>query len=127
MRCLLAENVPRRVKLVLEQHGQDVKLVTDHLAAGSPDLLVATTAVQMDCILVSHVRDMRRPERLVSQSQQDRFPTLSRIMLCCEERNAGDRLAMFLPIVEAKCIRVQALEDRRVLVEVGERRFRIFR
>lgn len=127
MKFLLDENVPHSVGAVLAEFGHDVAFVTDHLGTGSPDPLVATAAVRMDRILVSIDRDMRRIERFVSQGDQDRFPTLSRLMLCCIERSAAERVRLFMPVIEAEFHRVQALEDRRLFFEIGNRRVRIHR
>ena len=127
MDFLLDENVPHSVGRVLEEFGHDVAYVTDCLSTGSPDQLVATAAVQMGRILVSHDRDMRRIERFVSPGDRDRFPTLSRLMLCCIERQAAERVRLFMPIVEAEFARVRELEDKRLFFEIGNRRVRIHR
>jgi predicted nuclease of predicted toxin-antitoxin system len=124
---LLDENVPRHVGVVLADAGHDVTTVVDHLPAGSPDQLVATAAMDMDRILISHDRDMRRVERAFSQGVQGRFPRLSRLQLCCEEAAAARRVSMFLPVITAEFERVQGQEDNRLLIEIGDRRVRIWR
>jgi hypothetical protein len=127
MRFMLDENVPEGVAGVLRQLGHEVVRSTELVAAGSPDQLVATAALEGDWILVSHDKDFKRIERLCSQGQQDRFPTLSRLALSCPEPTSAARLSAFISIVEAEFQRVQGLDDARLIMDIGERRVRIFR
>jgi len=127
MRFLLDENVPRAVADVLRQSGHDVALAADVLAAGSPDQLVATAAEQDNRILVSHDRDMRRIERANSEGARARYEHLSRLFLCCAEPSSAERVRMFMAIIEAEFLRVQDHDDRRMFLEIGDRRVRIFR
>lgn len=119
--------MPEGVAVVLRRLGHDAIRSTDLIAAGSPDPLVATTAQEDDRILVTHDGDFKRIERLCSQGQQDRFPRLSRLMLSCSGPAAAARLEAFLVIVEAEYQRVQNLDDGRLIIDIGERRVRIFR
>lgn len=127
MRFMLDENVPEGVAAILRGLEHDVVRSTDVIAAGSPDPLVATAAQEDDRILVTHDGDFRRIERLCSQGQQERFPTFSRLMLSCSGPAAAPRLETFLVIVEAEYQRVQNLDDKRLTVDIGDRRVRIFR
>lgn len=124
---MLDENVPEGVAVVLRRLGHDAIRSTELIAAGSPDPLVATTAQEDDRILVTHDGDFKRIERLCSQGQQDRFPRLSRLMLSCSGPVAAERVEAFLVIIEAEYQRVQNLDDARLVIDVGERRVRIFR
>lgn len=124
---MLDENVPERVADTLQRLGHEVSRSTEVVVAGSPDQIVATAAQQGAWVLVSHDRDFRRIERLYSEGQQERFPTLSRLLLSCPEPVSATRVETFMVLVEAEFARVQPLEDRRLMMDIGERRVRIFR
>ena len=127
MRFMLDENVPERVAETLRRLEHEVVRSTDVVVGGSPDQIVATAAQEGDWILVSHDNDFRRVERLCSEGQQQRFPTLSRLLLSCPEPASASRLEAFIAVVEAEFVRVQQLEDTRLMMDIGERRIRIFR
>lgn len=124
---MLDENVPERVAETLRRLDHEVVRSTDVVVAGSADQLVATAAQEGGWILVSHDRDFKRIERLCSEGQQQRFPTLSRLLLSCPEPASAVRLETFMSIVEAEFARVQLLQDARPMMDIGERRIRIFR
>lgn len=124
---MLDENVPERVAETLRRLDHEVVRSADVVVAGSADQLVATAAQEGGWILVSHDRDFKRIERLCSEGQQQRFPTLSRLLLSCPEPASAVRLETFMAIVEAEFARVQLLQDARLMMDIGERRIRIFR
>lgn len=124
---MLDENVPERVADALRRLEHDVVRSTDIVVGGSPDQVVATAAQEDGRILVSHDKDFKRVERLCSEGQQQRYPTLSRLLLSCPEPASASRLEAFISIVEAEFARVQELEDMRLMMDIGERRVRIFR
>ncbi|WP_157072322.1 DUF5615 family PIN-like protein [Brevundimonas bacteroides] len=124
---MLDENVPEGVADTLRRLGHDVIRSTEVVVPASPDQIVATAAQEGGWILVSHDRDFKRIERLCSEGQQERFPTLSRLQLSCPEPLSASRVEMFISIVEAEFERVQQMEDRRLMMDIGERRIRIFR
>jgi len=124
---MLDENVPERVADTLRRLNHEVIRSTEVVVAGSPDQIVATAAQEGGWILMSHDRDFRRIERLYSEGQQERFPSLSRLLLSCPEPISATRLETFMTVVEAEFARVQPLEDRRLMMDIGERRIRIFR
>lgn len=123
---MLDENVPERVAAVLRDLGHEVVRSTELVVAGSPDQVVATAAQEGGWILVSHDNDFKRIERLCSEGQQGRFPRLSRLLLSCPEPRSAERLEAFMPVVQAEFDRVQVLPDSRLIVDIGERRVRIF-
>lgn len=124
---MLDENVPERVAEILRRLGHEVLRSTEVVVAGSADQIVATAAQEGGWILNSHDRDFKRTERLCSEGQQQRFPTLSRLLLSCPEPVSAARLETFITVVQAEFDRVQPLEDKRLMMDIGERRIRIFR
>lgn len=127
MRFLLDENVPAAVGQVLAEHGHDVTFATEVVAAGSPDHVVATAAIQDERILVTHDRDFRRIDSLhAREANNGRFSTLNRLLLSCAEPAAADRVRGFLPVIEADLGCCPA-EGCRMYFDVGDRRARLFR
>lgn len=124
---MLDENVPEKVAETLRRLQHEVIRSTDLVVGGSADQIVATAAQEGGWILVSHDRDFKRIERLCSEGQQQRFPRLSRLLLSCPEPTSAVRLETFISIVEAEFARVQPLDDTRIMMDIGERRVRIFR
>ena len=119
--------MPERVAVTLRRLEHEVVRSTDLVVGGSPDQIVATAAQEGEWILVSHDNDFKRIERLCSEGQQERFPTLSRLLLSCPEPASAGRLESFMAIVQAEFARVQELEDTRLMMDIGTRRIRIFR
>src|SRR5687768_11758671 len=126
MRFLLDENVHVGVIGPLVDRNHDVVRVPDILAEGSPDQLVATAAMQEERVLVSHDGDMKRIERKISEAHRDRYPTLSRLMLCLPEPRAAPRMVLFLPVIELE-FELAVLAGQPMMFEIGERRVRIHR
>lgn len=127
MRFLLDENVPRAVAQALTDLGHDVVLATEVVAAGSPDHVVATAALQDERVLVTHDRDFRRIDRLHARERNGgRFHALHRVLLSCQEPAAAARIRNFLPVIEADlgCCPDHAA---RMFFDVGETRARLFR
>lgn len=124
---MLDENVPDRVADTLRRLGHEVVRSTEIVVGGSPDPIVATAAQEGGWVLVSHDRDFRRIDRLSSEGQQERYPTLSRLLLSCPEPVSASRVETFMVVVEAEFARVQQREDPRLMMEIGERRVRILR
>lgn len=126
MRFLLDHNVPASVAAVLQDNGHDVALLTDLLPQDSPDPLVAKTAIIEDRVLVSHDRDMRRIERLISDGFRERFPQLKRMHLSCSEVVSANRVQAFIHLIEAEAVYVEQL-GLPLLLEIGDRRARVIR
>lgn len=110
----------------LIERGHDAVLVRDRLAQDAPDPLVATAAVEDGRVLVSHDNDMRRIERKLSPAHRERFPSLSRLMLCLPEPVAAARLVAFLPIIELD-FEIATNAGTAMMFEVCERRVRLHR
>ena len=127
MRFLLDENVAVGVAQVLTDLGHDVVRATEVVAAGSPDHVVATAALQDDRILVTHDRDFRRIDSLhAREAAAGRFNTLHRLLLSCAEPEAAARIQAYLPVMEADlaCCPEHA---ERMYFDLGDNRARIFR
>lgn len=126
MRFLVDNNVCISVSKSLRELNQDVVLVSDIMSPDSPDQVVATAAVQDHRILVSHDKDMRHIERRISEAFRARYPTLSRLMLCCPEWEAADRLSKFFPAIDLE-FRQAAEAGEPMRFEIALRRVRIHR
>lgn len=126
MRFFLDHNVDGLIADVLRTRGHTVVLLTDELPSNAEDHLVATVAMRLDCILVSHDRDMKRIERKISDGWRVRYPHLCRIMLCCPEIESACRFEIFLPIIDIE-YREAALADVPMMFEIGARRVRLHR
>lgn len=126
MRFLLDHNVPANVGAFLRQREHDVVVVMDILAQDAPDPLVAKAAMAEERVLVSHDRDMRRVERLISEGFRARYPALSRMHLSCPEVASAERVESFIEVIEAEfaCLLGRGLP---MLLEIGERRARLIR
>lgn len=126
MRFLLDHNVPAAAGDALRSRGHDVIVVIDVLPENAEDPIVAAAAIAEDRILVSHDRDMRRVERLISDGYRDRFPTLSRLHLSCNEVVSAARLSSFIEVVELEFATLQAREEV-MTIDLGDRRMRLIR
>jgi predicted nuclease of predicted toxin-antitoxin system len=126
MRFLLDENVQASVGRLLTAQGHDSVFAYEILEPGSLDQVVATTAQQDNRILVSHDSDMRRIEKKISDKFRQRYPALSRLMLCLPEQLAAQRLQKFLPVVELEYNQSQNANEA-MMFEICERRVRLHR
>lgn len=126
MRFLLDHNVPANVGDLLRDRGHDVVTVVDVLTHDAKDPVVAAAAMEQARVLVSHDRDMRRVERMISNSHRERYPALSRLHLSCNEVASADRLLSFIDTVEAEYAYLTARGEPTV-IDVGDRRARLIR
>lgn len=126
MRFLLDHNVPAAVGNALRNRGHDVIFVTDVLPENADDPVVAAAAIAEERVLVSHDRDMRRVEKLISEGYRERYPTLSRLHLSCNEVASAERVTSFAHVIEAD-FEFLAHDERPMIVDVGERRCRLVR
>lgn len=126
MRFLLDHNVPAAVGHMLAGRGHDAITVTDILPQHAEDPVVAAAAIEQSRVLISHDRDMRKVERLISEGFRARYPTLCRLHLSCAEPVSADRLASFMDVIEAEFACLQAL-GLPMTIEVGDRRTRLIR
>ena len=72
----LDNNVPDSIGRYLQGRGHGVKRQRFHIPADSPDQIVATTAMEAGCVLVTLDRDFNN-----QRFQKDRFARLNRISL----------------------------------------------
>jgi hypothetical protein len=126
VRFLTDQNVQQSVVRSLRALHHDVKLSRNVVGAQAKDEVVATAAVELERVLISHDGDMRRVERYISEAAKRRYPTLCRLMFACEEAESRARMRLFLPVVELW------FEEARkggfpMLIEVGRSRLRIIR
>jgi hypothetical protein len=127
MRFLLDENVAVGVGRTLQELGHDVIRATDVVAAGSPDHVVATAALQDNRILVTHDRDFQRIDRLYArEAGGGRFHNLHRLLLSCPEPDAARRICAFLSVIEADLGSCPE-HAQRSYINLDDRKARIFR
>lgn len=126
MRFLIDHNAPIDVSDFLVEADHDVVLVSDIMAPDSPDPVVAAAAMADERVLISHDKVMRRVEKLISVAVRERFPRLSRILLCCPEVVSERRVREFMPIIQAEFDHLTG-QGLPMLFEIGERRARLIR
>lgn len=126
MRFLLDHNVPVSVAEILRERPHDVVLVSEILAPDSPDPIVAKAAMAENRVLVSHDKDMKRVEKLVSNGQREKFPELNRLHLSCDEVVSAARIASFIDIIEAEFAFLLA-RGLPMVLDIGDRRARLIR
>lgn len=126
MKFLMDHNVSAGVTRLLRELGHDVVTVQEVLYPEAEDQIVATAAVQEERVLVSHDADMKRIERKISEAHRDRFPALCRLMLCCPEAAAVERIRLFIAIIEFEFEQAAAANSP-MMFELGARRVRIHR
>lgn len=105
---------------VLIEGGHDVIFYRDILPEGTPDLVVAATALENNAILVAIDNDMKRIARRYGMTtQEDRFARLSLIHVCCDEVMASKRLKQAISFVELEWAFSQEKAARRMWVDIG--------
>jgi predicted nuclease of predicted toxin-antitoxin system len=87
---------------------------------------VAAVAEMNDAVLVSLDSDFKSLAPRAGVGKQ-RFKTLSRIGLKCNEPQAGKRIVAALSLIEHEWNLAQHSNDRRMIVEVGQTTIRTIR
>jgi hypothetical protein len=113
LRFFTDENVPDSVGRYLRGRGHSVFRAKAHLAEGSPDQVVATTAMEDDRILVSQDKDFNH-----QRFAQPRFARLSRIGLVGPGPTLVAALRENIHLIEAEWTRLQATGGVRMIVRV---------
>jgi predicted nuclease of predicted toxin-antitoxin system len=121
----LDENVPHSVAAVFEQHGHQVMLHQDFLAAGAADPIVAAAAQNVGAILVSIDKDFKQIMPRVPTSGPIKFPSLSLIHIRCSEPIAAARIGIAMSFIEFELALATAHpSDPRMIVHVGKDQLR---
>ena len=110
------------------EHGHEVVYVRHILPRGTADTIVSVSGDIMGAVRVTWDKDYRMlPRRAAEVGQKTRFQRLSRISFNCPEPMGRSRLQQLMPSLEFEWRQVQASQDRRLLVVISERSFRIER
>lgn len=120
------EGAPRSVGLFLEGRGHDVLYLADVIARGSPDILVATVAMQNSAILVAVDKDMRQIARRHGIGGE-RFKRLNLLQFRCSEVKSVSRVREAASLIEHEWRVAGARLGRRFWVEVGDSYIRTHR
>jgi predicted nuclease of predicted toxin-antitoxin system len=128
MRAFLDAGVPDSVGHILSQCGHHVIYHRDLLPEKTPDLVVATTALQNNSILVAHDKDMKQiGQRYGTSARNDRFEKLSLIRLRCREVLSSKRLEHAMTFIELEWSIKMQKSSRRMWIEIGEHFLRTYR
>lgn len=114
----LDEDVPRPVKLALENLGHKVIESRSLLEPGAPDQVVATIAERDGAILISHDRDFRKLSARRTDRQKRRFKKLSIIRMQNEKPNSKHRIIAAEPIIVAEYNARSGMADTRMIIDV---------
>ena len=128
MTLLINECVPHSVARVFERRGHVVRLVTDLLAAGAADPLIAVAGDQLGAIVVTwNQKDFKSLAARVPHGNVNRFRHLGRISFRMKESRGAHRAAELLEWIEFEYGQVMKRRDKRLLIEIGETVFRVIR
>jgi predicted nuclease of predicted toxin-antitoxin system len=114
----LDECVPDSTRQLLTERGHSAFRITDFVAEGSPDPLVATVSQQADAMLVSHDRDFKEYSSRRTNGQQPRYPRLCVIHMQCSQPRIPERLISCLSLILLERSERQHMHDKRLIVEV---------
>lgn len=92
MLFLIDENVPDGVARAIAARGHEVRLVREHLVAGTPDEVVAAAAADIDAIIVTSDRDF---VRIIARRPADnylRWRRLGRVLISCRATQMVSRV-----------------------------------
>lgn len=103
----------------LEARGHTVTRLRDVLPPDSPDPLVAKVAQDSKAILLTHDGDFKRIAPRIPKSGRQRFRSLSKVHLNCEQARGADRLAAAITLIEFEWETVSSRPDRRMHISVG--------
>lgn len=114
----LDECVPDSTREMLIESGHEAFRITDFVAEGSPDPLVASVAQENNSILISHDRDFKAYSSRRTDGQKIRYPRLCVIHMQCLQPRIRERLQKCLSLILLEHQERQAMHDRRLIVEV---------
>ena len=123
---LLDEGVPLQVGRVFENAGHSTIYFSNALKSGSPDALVAKTALVNDAALVVFDRDMGRFMKR-GLAADDRFARLNLLRFECSEPMAAARLKESLSLIEHEWQISQSKRARQFHVSIGKHIIRTHR
>lgn len=117
----LDNNVPDSIGKYLQRLGHRVIRQRFSIPADSPDPIVAMTALQAGCILITQDKDFNS-----QRFQQDRFSTLSRISLSGSSATLLPALKEHLHLIEFQWTHCQQVNAPRMVafVKLGNVRFK---
>ncbi len=118
--------MPDAVGRALQAAGHEVILLRTQLAPNSPDPLVAAVAEMNDAVLVSLDSDFKSLAPRSGVGKQ-RFKTLSRIGLKCNEPQAAKRIEAALSLIVHEWDFSRRGSDKRMIVEIGQTTIRTIR
>jgi len=119
MKFILDENVPVSVRKLLEDRGYIVDMITDHVARGAEDPIVATISERLDSILVTSDGDFKKIAPKIPKGMRQRYRRLNRIWLRCNEWQASQRLEKALSLIEHEYAIAQNAKDGRMHIMVS--------
>jgi predicted nuclease of predicted toxin-antitoxin system len=129
MTLLIDENVPRSVTDFFRERGHDVQLVTDLLAAGTPDPVVATAAEEISAIVVTwnHKDFKKLVSRIPSTVKNRRLVKAGRITFRCHEAKGRKRIEEEIASIEFEYQQSITRGDQRLMVEIGDSQLKFIR
>ena len=110
------EDVPRSVTEYLLNRGHEVQLATELFMPPTADATIAAGADQRGAIVLTCDRDF---DKLVQRNKL-RFRSAGRPSLRCSQARAQMRLAQVIDLIEFEYTRRQALQDKRLIVDVKD-------
>lgn len=119
MLFLIDENIPDGVALELSRRGHQIRLVREHLVAGTPDQTVAAAAADLEALIVTNDKDFNQ---IISRRPPDNFirwRRLGRVTLSCRPAQMARRIAVALSVIELETREASERADPRVIVEIG--------
>ncbi len=118
LRFFTDENIGDSIVRYLRGRGHSVYVCKKHLPEGTPDPVVATTAMEDDRILVSQDKDFNH-----QRFEQPRYATLSRIGLTGHGPELLAAVKEHIHLVEAQWAHKAAAERMVARLKVGQVKF----
>lgn len=114
MKFLLDHCVEASIKSYLERSGHEVVTVTDVLPSDSPDVMVATTAQQLEAVLISKDRDFNAMKRAANRTTRQVILE-THLLIISDCSDIANRLSQVMDLVEFEWSACQ-LAARRLFV-----------
>lgn len=128
MRLLIDEDVPEAITIFLRGRGHVVEHVRDLCLNQTPDQVIDAVAERMGAIVVTfNHADFKRLAARVPRGGQGAFRKLGRVNFKCRHDRGLKRIQQVIDAIEMEYRHVQALRDKRLMIEIKESNFTIVR
>lgn len=118
MHFVLDENAPVTLVEPLRNFGAEVSRITDYIAEGSPDPLVAATCDELGAIVISVDSDFKRIITRRRDRQKRPLRHVGLIKMSCKESRVVERLMAAMPLIYKEYELRQQMPDRRIIAFV---------